>query len=280
MIDTIAQYKLLERLGAGGIGEVFRARDTRLGRTVAITLVSSEIAGDPERRARFMTDAAAASTVSHPSVAALYEVSDDHGQLFLATEFVPGTPLTRLIAGRGLNLRRAIECAIQIADALAEAHAAGLTHRALTTSNIVVTPKGTVKVMELGFASWTRGGRSSDARDDIYALGRVVFEMTAGQSYVDAGAAPAQPSALNRDVPREIDPIVARMLARDPGSAYGSPATVAAELREVLETLADRARPVERPPTPSSRRRSAARGWLLVAAALLLLATGAWFALR
>src|SRR5215471_6345918 len=124
MFETLGIYKVLDRIGTGSIGDVYRARDTRLGRTVAIKVVRPEIAGDPIRRARLMEDARAATALSHPSIAALYEVGEDQDQLFLAFEFVPGETLRAAIAGRPLNPRRAIDLAIQSADALADAHAA------------------------------------------------------------------------------------------------------------------------------------------------------------
>src|SRR5689334_4790805 len=129
MIESLAQYKILERIGAGGMGEVFRARDTRLGRTVAIKILRAEIAADPDRRDRFMREAQATAALSHPNIAALYEVGEDQGQLFLAFEFVPGEPLKAVIAGRPLNPRRAVNLAAQVADALADAHASGIVHR-------------------------------------------------------------------------------------------------------------------------------------------------------
>src|SRR5437899_4055545 len=105
MIETIGQYKVLDQIGSGGIGDLFRARDTRVGRTVALKIVSPDIAADAQRRARFLNDAAPLTSLSHPSIASVYEVGEDNGVLFLATEFVPGDTLQRVIAGRGLSAR-------------------------------------------------------------------------------------------------------------------------------------------------------------------------------
>src|SRR5262249_3378582 len=151
-------YKILDRIGAGGMGEVYRARDTRLGRTVAIKVLAADVANDPSRRDRFLREARAAAALSHPNIAALYEVGEDHGQLFLAFEFVPGSPLTTIIGGRPLNPRRAVDFAIQIADALADAHAAGIVHRDIKPANVIVTPKDKAKVLDFGLATWTSGG--------------------------------------------------------------------------------------------------------------------------
>src|SRR5438128_9226789 len=125
MLENLAQYKILDRIGAGGIGEVYRARDTRLGRTVAVKVLASDVVGDPERRDRFLREARASASLSHPNIAALYEIGADQGQLFLAFEFVPGETLKKMIGGQPLNPRRAIDVAVQLADALAEAHDAG-----------------------------------------------------------------------------------------------------------------------------------------------------------
>jgi serine/threonine protein kinase len=158
MFETLGHYKILDRIGAGGLGEVYRARDTRLGRTVAIKVLTADVAGAPDRRARLVRDARAAAVLSHPNIAALYEVGEDQDQLFLVFEYVPGETLKNTIAGRPLNPRRAIDLAVQIADALADAHAAGLVHRDLTSDNIFVTPKGNAKLLDFGLAAWTTSG--------------------------------------------------------------------------------------------------------------------------
>ena len=211
MLDELAHYKILDRIGAGGMGEVYRARDTRLGRTVAIKVLPAAVADDPDRRERFLREARAAAALSHPNIAALYEVGEDDGHLFLVFEFVPGEPLSKIIAGRPLNPRRAIQFAAQVADALADAHAAGIVHRDIKPDNIIVTPKGNAKVLDFGLAVWTAGGAAReqaattldtgvgsalgtlaymspeqargealDQRTDIFSLGVVLFEMLTG----------------------------------------------------------------------------------------------------
>ena len=219
-MDTLAHYRLLEQIGAGGLGDVFRARDTKVGRTVAIKIVPDAIAGDPDARARLVADARLAASVSHPNVATLFEVGEDQGHLFLAIEFVPGEPLRQVIGGRPLHPRRAVEIAVQIADALAEAHAAGVRHLDLSPDTIVLTPKGTAKLLDLGLSAWTSGGRARtaaavrlasegqtelttasylspeqalggtvDDRSDLFSLGAVLFEMLTGRPAF-AGATP------------------------------------------------------------------------------------------
>ena len=282
MFEALGHYKLLDRIGSGGIGEVYRARDTRLGRTVAVKVVGPAIADDPDRRQRFIDDARAAAVLSHPSIAAVYEVGEDQGQLFVALEFVPGEPLRAAIGGRPMNPKRAIDLAVQIADALADAHAEGIAHRDINTDNVVETPKGRAKILDLGLSAWTAGGEAraraasqpmpidaaaylspeqalgdaGDYRSDIFSLGAVLFEMLTGRTpfrAADSAAmllqivqAPAPvPSAMNPAVPREADAIVARMLAKSLDQRYESAATVAAELRSVSAILDERAATAE-----------------------------------
>jgi len=277
MFETLGQYKILDRIGAGGMGELFRARDTRLGRTVAVKVVSAEVAADPARRERLLQDAQAATKLSHPNIATLYEVGEDQGQLFLAYEYVPGTTLNAVIGGNPLNPRRAIDFAVQIADALADAHVEGVVHRDLKPTNIIITPKDKAKILDFGLAAWTAGGaereraaadttagaslatvaymspeqalgEKGDQRTDIFSLGAVLFEMLTGKvpftgTTPSAVAlqiiqAPAPAaSSLNPAVPAEADAIVARALAKSLDQRYESAVTLAAELRSVAAIL-------------------------------------------
>ena len=280
MTETIGHYKLLEQIGSGGIGDLFRARDTRVGRTVALKVVSSDIASDARRRARFLDDAAPLTSLSHPSIASVYEVGDDNGVLFLAMEFVPGETLNRVIAGRGLNARRAMDYAIQMADALAEAHAVGIVHGHLTTANVIVTPKGTVKILEFGLGPWTRSGRSNEKRDDIFALGTVLFEIIAGRPFGDEFT-PAEQRAISKEVPGELDEIIGRLLTNNPDRGYGSPATAAADLRAAAEAV-DKRTEVRPPPAPvpTRKRGMGSLGWVAVIAAIVVIAAIAWIAMR
>src|SRR5919198_2211991 len=141
MLESLGPYKILDPVGSGGLGELFRARDTHRGRTVALRVVSDTIAADAARREQFLRDAQAAATLSHPNIAALYEVGEDQSHLYLASEFVQGETLEATIGGRPLNPRRAAEYAIQIADALAEAHANGIVHGNVKPTTIMVTAK-------------------------------------------------------------------------------------------------------------------------------------------
>lgn len=209
----IAHYVLLERIGAGGMGEVYRARDTKLGRTVAIKILPDALAADRERCERFMEEARATAALSHPSIAMLFEVGEADGRMFLAFEFVPGETLRRAVCDGPMPPRRAVTLAIQIADALADAHATGIVHRDIKPDNVMVTPKGSAKVLDFGLAAWTAGGAARetaptrleadpalvvgtlaymspeqalaqplDERSDIFSLGVVLYEMLTGKN--------------------------------------------------------------------------------------------------
>ncbi len=284
MFETLGHYKILERIGAGDMGEVFRARDTHHGRTVAVQVIVADVAADPVQRARLIEDARIAAALSHPNIALLYESGEDQDQLFLVYEYVPGKTLKRTIGGAPLNPRRAVDLAVQIADALADAHAAGVVHRNLSSDTIMVTPKGNAKVLDFGLAAWaTRGAeREQDEtlhqRGDILALGVVMFEMMTGR-LPPAAAAPA-PSTQNRSLPVELDPIVGRALSPDLNQRYESAATVAAELRSVGALLDQRsdAQEAAAPPVTMKPRRSSAGGWMWLLLLLAALAALAWYA--
>ena len=267
MPETLGHYKILERLGADEAGELYRARDTRLGRTVAIRVVGDAITHDPERLHQFLADAHRAAAVSHPNIAAFYEIAEDRGTHYLACEYVTGQKLQSLIAGRPLNPRRAVDLTIQIADALAEASAGDLAHGDVRTDTIIVTAKGNAKLLDFGLAGWTSGGRGPVTGDqtDLVALGGVLYEMLTGTPAAAHGAS----GRIDARLPRELDAIVRKALGENPGEQYESAATLAADLRSVLAALDDRtAVRGPSPAWPKRARRQAAFVWLIVLALL------------
>src|SRR5450631_634646 len=141
----IQQYQLLEKLGAGGMGEIYKALDTRLNRTVAIKVLPSAKSGDPERRRRFLHEAQAASGLNHPSIITIHDAISDGDTEYMVMEFVSGKTLNDLIPRGGLRVQQALKYALQMTDALATAHAAGIIHRDLKPANIMVTDAGFVK---------------------------------------------------------------------------------------------------------------------------------------
>ncbi len=221
MADSIAHYNLLDRIGSGGLGEVYRARDTKLGRTVALKLLPEWLLAEPSELERFLEDARGAASLSHPNIATLFEAGQDNGRHFLAYEFVQGSSLRQQIAGHALNTRHALEIAVQLADAVAEAHARGILHTDLRPENVVITGKGSAKILDFGMAAWTRGGAARaraasepgslrgdaariasylspeqaiggvvDARTDVFSLGIIIYEMLTGRNPF-SGADPA-----------------------------------------------------------------------------------------
>ena len=268
MVERLGQYKILDRIGAGSLGDVYRARDTQLGRTVAVKLPGAELQSDRARLDALSSDARAASVLSHPNIAALYEIGDDDGRLFLAFEFVPGEPLKRVIAGRPINVRRAVDLATQLADALADAHALEMVHGGLTSDTVMVTPKGNAKILDFGFMKWTSRPPAGDRtqQTDVRALGTLLYEMLTGKQ-----PAPGATS-LGSSVPAELEQVVARALDAGREGGYEAAATCAAELRSVAAMLDLRAAAAEPPRDVRVRRERPSRAWIVVAAAVVLAA--------
>jgi serine/threonine protein kinase len=297
MPDAIAHYKILESLGSGGIGEVYRARDTKLGRTVAVKVLSSAILADPVKFDALSVLAERLTHLSHPNIAMLFDGGQEGDRYYMVFEFVQGQPLRSLINGRSLQLRRALEFGINLADALAEAHSADLIHGDIRPETIMITPKDRAKFMNFGLAPFTGGGaaRSSgsspyvspeelagkppDTRSDIYALGAVMFEMLTGRQRV-RGALLSGPGS---GVPAELEHIMARMLASTVDHRAQSAATLAAELRSVAAIIDTRTEAAEaaaatQPLGHRSKRTSGVAIWIVLL--LLAAAAGAWFMLR
>lgn len=309
MADTIGHYEIVERLGAGGLGEVVRARDTKLGRTVAIKIVADAVDADPDAREALLADARAMTQVSHPSIATLYEVGEDGGRVFLVFEFVPGTTLRLFMGDRPLNPKRAVDLAIQLADALAAGHAHGHLHGDVNPETIMITPTGRAKLLDFGLSRWTAGGRARanvvsaesdgrmlgslaymspeqalgggvDHRTDVFSLGCVIYEMLSGISpFARPGSestviqilqvSPPPPSSLNPRVPPELDRVVQRSLVKSLEQREPSMASLSADLKQLAANLEA---PIEDAgPTPAPAVRSPrSRRWL---GRVLLLAT-------
>src|SRR5947209_2512316 len=149
---VLAQFQICEKLGEGGMGVVWKARDTHLDRFGALKTLPAETLADPERKRRSVQEAKAASALNHPNIVHIYDVAEADGVQFISMEYVPGKTLDQLIGRKGLPLNEALKYALQIADALAQAHSAGIIHRDLKPSNIIVTQNGLVKVLDFGLA--------------------------------------------------------------------------------------------------------------------------------
>ena len=160
---TIAHYTVLEKLGEGGMGVVYKARDTHLDRFVALKVLPADKVADPERKRRFVQEAKSASALNHPNIITIHDISEADGTVFIVMEYVAGKALADLIPRHGMRLGEALKHAIQIADALAAAHAAGIVHRDFKPGNVMVGSDGRVKVVDFGLAKLD-GQRKPSAR--------------------------------------------------------------------------------------------------------------------
>ena len=213
--ESISHYRILDKLGAGGMGEVYLAEDTRLGRQVALKFLPASYQYDADRRARFLKEARAASALRSPNIAAIYDIDEHEGAIFIVMEYVEGELLSARIERGPVGVREAIEIALQIADALGEAHSIGIIHRDIKSSNLIINERGMVKILDFGIAKveeresnedsdrtmrivrqtalgavfgtvWYMSpeqalGRALDHRTDIFSLGVVFYEMLAGR---------------------------------------------------------------------------------------------------
>ena len=217
----LGHFSLLEKIGEGGMGRVYKARDIHLERLVAIKILPESRRADPDRRARFVQEAKAASALNHPNIITIHEIGEQDGQTFIVMELVDGKPLNELIPRKGMRLTEALRIAAQVADALTAAHAAGMVHRDLKPANIMVDAHGRVKVLDFGLAKLSAHaaadaigadeatrtltldqpiteegvilgsvpymspeqaeGKPVDARSDIFSFGAVLYEMITGQ---------------------------------------------------------------------------------------------------
>ena len=158
---TVGHYQILERLGEGGMGVVYKARDVLLNRTAALKFLSADSADADDKRHRFVQEAQSASALNHPNIITIYEVANAGERDFIAMELVQGQPLDQMIGQKGLPFERAVTYAIQIADALAAAHAAGIVHRDLKPGNVMVADSGLVKVLDFGLAKLMPGASNN-----------------------------------------------------------------------------------------------------------------------
>jgi len=291
-IAVIAHYNLLERLEPAGPGELFRARDTKLGRTVAVRLLPRDF-NAPDSQAEFIEKARGLVALSHPNVTSVFDVGEDEGRVYLVFEFLKGQSLRSEMGGRPLNVRRAMDLAIQMADAVADAHACGYVHGGLSPESVVITSKGHAKIPAFALASRDGFATSNDAqlkdydapeearglpsdeRSDIYSVGAVLFEMLTGRRPLHRGA--AAPSAANAHVPKELDEVVLKAVTPNPDTRYQSAATFAAELRSVGAILDVRGSVGDE---PDEEPRSSNIGGILVVTIVILLGIAAvvwWF---
>jgi len=289
--DRIGSYEVLEKLGQGGMGVVWKARDTELNRMVAIKALAAGLYPDEARRMRFVQEARAASALNHPGIVTVYNILHEGNEIYLVMELVEGQPLERLLAERRLTVAEAVRIAVEIGDALLAAHRAGIVHRDLKPGNVMVTPKGAVKLLDFGLAKWIKprgapatdegivtgtinymspeqaSGKAIDARSDIFSFGTLLYEMVSGKRAFDRGTQlstiaavmEAEPEPI-AECPPELARIIGLCLRKDPERRMQHIGDVCLLLEELWE----------RPPAREAVRRSR---WM-VAAGVALLAAG------
>ena len=240
MIETLGPYRIVAKLGEGGMGQVYRAHDTRLNRTVAIKVLPDHLSADPVARSRFVREGQALAALSHPNLVAIYDVGTENGVSFAVMELVNGETLRSTLMSGRLPARRVIDYAAQIARGLSAAHDKGLVHRDLKPANIIVAADGHVKILDFGLAKTVDAGSDvradadtavqtdpgmimgtvgymapeqvrglvTDARTDLFAFGAVLYEMLTGRRAFDRESAAETMTAIVKEDPAAIAPDV------------------------------------------------------------------------
>ena len=273
--QTVTHYRILEKLGGGGMGVVYKAEDTKLGRLVALKFLPDELFQDPHAAERFQQEARAASALNHPHICTIHDIDEHDGRQFIVMELLEGQTLKRRIAGRPMETEQVAKLGIQIAEALETTHAKGIVHRDIKPANIFVMDSSQVKVLDFGLAKLLRPvseitvtraftepqsaagtlpymapeqlrGQEVDARTDIYALGVVLYEMATGQrpfrddlptqlSDAILHRPPPAPGRLNLSLPPRLEDLILKCLEKDPENRYQSARELAVDLRRLMD---------------------------------------------
>jgi len=311
---TISHYTILEKLGEGGMGIVYKAFDTKLERDVALKLLRLEAIGDPAAKERFIREARAASALNHPNITTIYEIDEWHGQDFICMEYVEGETVKKKIQSEQMPMDEVLSIATQTAEALQEAHERDIIHRDIKSENIMVTPKGQVKVMDFGLAKLkgvggltkngtTMGtisymspeqarGEDVDHRTDIWSFGVVLYEMLTGQLpfkgdfeqaviYSILNEEPRPIQEFRPDVPANFIHIINLFLEKDTSERYQSVQDVKVELKKTSKTQSESIKSISTKKRKSTKRVSNIfRHWyigLIVISIALIIAIASYF---
>jgi serine/threonine protein kinase/formylglycine-generating enzyme required for sulfatase activity/predicted esterase len=306
----LGPYEISGLLGVGGMGEVYRARDTRLQRTVAIKILPARLSSDPESHARFLQEAKSISGLQHPNICVVHDIGSQDGIDYMVMEYVSGQTLDKLIPPGGLAPEIALRYAIQIAEALSRAHATGVVHRDLKPSNLMVDESGAVKVLDFGLVKLSgpasaanetatmatipgmivgtvaymspeqAEGKSVDARSDVFSFGSVLYEMLAGRKAFEGVSTVGLLAAVMRDDPkplsevrRDVPPELRRIVTRCLSKNREARFASGAELARELKSCRDALFPESGSMfTPARVLREARRPWVVVPIVLVILA--------
>lgn len=302
--QTISHYRILEKLGEGGMGVVYKAQDLKLSRLVALKFLPTQERPSPEDVERFQNEARALSSLNHPSIATIFDIDESDGRRFIALELLPGGTLRSQLrqyqsSARDMPLNLVVSYSVQVADALAHAHKRNVVHRDVKTENILLTEDGKAKITDFGLAK-LRGekqltktgstlgtaaymspeqirGEETDARSDIFSFGVVLYELLTGKlpfrgeheaalSYSIVHEDPAPISSLRVKVPQSLIDVVSKCLAKDRTERYQNSELLVADLQEVAQEITGFVAP-----GVSEASRNGVSGWMVLGGVLIVL---------